>query len=482
MSEASLPESATQQTMASPLAAVMRREPVTCAPDTAVRAAIGLMRAHRIGSVVVADAAGAPSGIFTLRDLVDRVMPDSDALERPISTVMTQDLYTLGPGATVYEAALAMLRNGIRHVLVVEAGRLVGIVSEKDLFSLQRVSMRQLAGAIRDAGDSDELVAFAHEIREHARKMLGQGVAPEPLTQFIASLNDLLTQRVIDLEFRAMADNTMRYCWIALGSEGRYEQTFHTDQDNAIIFEDAQQADALRSRLLPCAERVNRALDRCGFPLCKGNIMAGNPRWCLSLEEWHERFANWIDTGEPEALLHGAIFFDFRALHGEVSLADSLRQWLMAHARRTPRFLHQMAANALRNRPPLGRLRDFVTSDGAGHPHTIDLKLNGATLFTDAARIYSLAAGIEHTNTCERLRRFGRARNVDPKEVHAWVDGFLYVQLLRLKQQHRDELHGTALSNRVDPDQLNLLERSTLKEALKQARRLQSRLALDYRV
>ena len=480
MSDTPFPDSGAAQSMTSPLAAVMRREPVTCTPDTPIRDAIALLRARRIGSIVIVDPSGAPTGIFTLRDLVDRVMPGNDVLGKPISTVMTGELYTLSPRATAYEAALAMLRHGIRHVLVVEGSRLVGLVSEKDLFSLQRVSMRQLAGAIRDAGDIDALVAFAHEIREHARKMLEQGVAPEPLTQFIASLNDLLTQRIIDLEFRGMQGDAVRYCWIALGSEGRYEQTFYTDQDNAIIFADAENAEAIRTRLLPCAERVNRALDRCGFPLCKGNIMAGNPRWCLSLKEWHHRFANWIDTGEPEALLHGAIFFDFRALHGDASLADSLRQWLMAHARQTPRFLHQMAENALHNRPPLGILREFVTSDSDGHPNTIDLKLNGAALFTDAARIYSLAAGIAHSNTCERLRGFGRARKLEPKEVNAWIDGFLYIQMLRLRQQHREHLRGTPLSNRLDPDQLNLLERSTLKEALRQARSLQSRLALDY--
>jgi CBS domain-containing protein len=480
MSPAPLLESATQQTMTSPLAAVMRREPIACPPETPIRAVIALMQAHRIGSMVITDAGGAPLGIFTLRDLVDRVALTGDVLDKPISAVMTAGVFTLPPGATVYEAALAMLRHGIRHVLVTEAGKLVGVVSEKDLFSLQRVSMPQLAGAIRDARDTEHLVQFSHEIREHARKMLGQGVAAEPLTQFIASLNDLLTERVIDLEFAAIPADAGNYCWIALGSEGRYEQTFFTDQDNGIIFSGTEAPDTARNRFLPYAERVNQTLDRCGFPLCKGNIMAGNPRWCLSLEEWRDRFAAWIDTGEPQALLHGAIFFDFRMLHGTASLADALRQWLMTHAAHTPRFLHQMAGNALHNRPPLGIFRDFITSDGEDHLDTIDLKLNGAMLFADAARIYSLAAGIAHTNTCDRLRRFGTLRKLPPAEVGAWVDAFLFIQLLRLRQQNLEQRQGIPLSNRVNPQQLNLLERSTLKEALKQARSLQSRLALDY--
>jgi CBS domain-containing protein len=126
--------------------------------------------------------------------------------------------------------------------------------------------------------------------------------------------------------------------------------------------------------------------------------------------------------------------------------------------------------------------RDFVTSDDERHRNTIDLKLNGATLFADAGRIYSLAMGIGHTNTCERLRRFGTLRKLPQIEVHAWTDAFLFVQSLRLRQQHQDYLRGVPLGNRVNPDQLNLLERKTLKEALKQARSLQARLALDYRL
>jgi CBS domain-containing protein len=152
----------------------------------------------------------------------------------------------------------------------------------------------------------------------------------------------------------------------------------------------------------------------------------------------------------------------------------------MNHAAETPRFLHQMAQNALQNRPPLGLFRDFVTSAADGHPGTIDLKLNGAMLFTDAARIYSLAARIPHTNTCERLRRYGTAGNVPGEEVHAWIDAFLFIQTLRLRQQHHEHTHGRPLSNRVAPSRLNLMERNTLKEALRLARALQSRLALDY--
>jgi CBS domain-containing protein len=318
-----------------------------------------------------------------------------------------------------------------------------------------------------------------------AHNMMAQGVAPEQLTQFISAFNDLLTARVVELECKAsglfgtpLHDGL---CWMALGSEGRFEQTLNTDQDNAIIFTvpEGMDADQVRAKLLPVAKRINESLALCGFPLCKGEIMASNPMWCLSLEEWKGAFSAWISGGSPESLLHASIFFDFRALYGAQHLAEDLRLWLARVASDNSRFLHMMAGNALNNRPPLGVVRDFVLGKG----NTLDLKLNGITPFVDAARIFGLAAGVTHTNTIQRLRLSAAKMNLHPSEIDAWIDALLFIQVLRMR--HHDEasakgLSDDALDNRIDPERLNELDRRILKEAFRQARKLQSRLALEY--
>ena len=476
------PDLSSQLTMASPLSAIVRRTPVTCLPDAPLRSVLQSMHELNIGSMVVTDGNLAPLGIFTLRDVLSRVALAEYGLDQPISGVMSREVFTMPPQASAYEAALAMVRRGIRHILVVDRGRLTGVITEKDLFSLQRINIRQLAGAIREADSVESLVQFSADIRQLAHNMLVQGVAAEQLTHFIASLNDLLTQRIIDLELAGAGLDDVRLCWMALGSEGRFEQTLSTDQDNGIIFAGAADAATVRLRLLPFAQRVNEALASCGFPLCKGNVMAGNPQWCLSGNEWRAKFAHWIDSGDPEALLHGAIFFDFRGLHGDLALADELRSWLLAQTVKSPRFLHQMTANALRNRAPLGILHDFVTAKDAAYPHTVDLKFNGSTLFVDAARIYSLAQGIAQTNTAARLHEFGSRQAVPQREIEAWIEAFQFIQVLRLRHQHLQNLQGLAMDNRINPDDLNQLERRILREALRQARELQNRLALDYRL
>ena len=481
--------SAEQQSLASPLSAIIRRAPVTCTPDTTVQAALEIMRAQRIGSMVATDEKGQPLGILTLHDVLERVAIPRVDTAQPVINIMSTELSSLPPQALAHEAALLMARRGFRHVLVVEEQKLVGLVSEKDLFALQRVGLRQIGSTIRHADTPEVLQQAAADIRRMAHNMMAQGVAPEQLTQFISTFNDLLTARVVELECAALCPPGdplhASICWMALGSEGRLEQTLKTDQDNAIIFKvpAGMTADQMRARLLPLARRINETLDLCGFPLCKGEIMASNPKWCLSQEEWQEVFAQWVDSGAPESLLHASIFFDFRALYGAEKLVEHLRAWLTDHVRGNQRFLHQMAANALRNRPPLGMVRDFVVGKG----NKLDLKMNGVTPFVDAARIFSLATGAGKTNTVQRLRASAAALRVPASEVEAWINAFLFIQMLRLRHHYEaiaQQEAGIAeeLDNRIDPAQLNELDRRILKEAFRQARKVQAKLVLDYQL
>ncbi len=464
-----------------PLAAVVRRAPVTCLPSDSIESVLRIMSAETLGSLIVTGENREPLGIFTLHDLLNRVaLPDRDITE-PISSVMSPVRVTLSSGATAYDAAMAMVRQGVRHIIVVDQGMVTGIVSEKDLFDLQRLSLRQISNEIKAAPDVDTLAALAREIRRLAQSRLVEGVSSEQLTRLISSLNDLLTQRVLELEFAGRDLRGVVICWLALGSEGRLEQTLSTDQDNGLIFETPEglEADAARELLLPIAQRVNASLSTCGFPLCAGKIMAGNPRWCLSAAEWRKEFAHWIDSGSPEALLHGTIFFDFRALYGAERLAADLRAWLTKRAAANFRFLHQMAENALQNRPPLGFVHDFVVETHGEHRGTLDLKINGASLFVDAARIFALSTGGTATATAERLRAAATAMNIHADDVEAWIGAFYHLQALRLRCQQRVRC-AAGSGNRVNPATLDRLERSILKESLRQAKNVQSRLAADY--
>jgi CBS domain-containing protein len=469
-----------QQVLARSLRALVTKPPVVCRERQTLREAVALMEQHQVGSVVVVDAASRPVGVFTTRDLVAGAA--RDRMDAPVAEFMTVSPVSLPGHAMAYEAALAMVAQGIRHVLVMDDGVLVGVVSERDLFSLQRLGLGEITAEIRLAASVEVLVDLAAEIRKVARLLVDEGVAAEQLTLFVSVLNDRLCQRILEIERKRHEWGALGWCWLAFGSEGRFEQTFSTDQDNGIVFaaHDGRQPDAVRAQLLPFARRVNEALDACGFPLCKGEVMASNPKLCLSVEEWQSRIRGWVQAPEPKALLDAAICFDFRALHGDATLAAGLREWIHPLARANPAFLRLMAENALECRPPLGLLKDFSTRD-AGLAHSLNLKLNGARPFVDAARIYALAQGLPQTNTADRLRAARRGIGMGAPEAEAMAQAFFIVQRLRLGVQAPPDA-GAAGANLLDPDTLNPLDRRILKEAFLLARSLQSRLALDYQV
>lgn len=472
---------AEQQTMTTALGRLITKEPVFVTPGTPTRSALERMSELRLGSMVVVDDTRRPVGILTQSDLLPRVILAGFDLARPIGELMTANPHQLPASASAYDAALEMATHGVRHLLVVDAeGMLLGVVSERDLFSLQRISLRQIRAGIDNAADIEALQRASKDIRQLALNLIAQGIGAEQLTQFISTLNDALTRRIITLAREHHDLVGIDFAWLAFGSEGRHEQTLSTDQDNGIVFRcaEAGRLKETRQRLIDFARTVNEDLAACGFPLCKGNIMAGNPELCLTLDEWKSRFDDWIREPDPQALLNASIFFDFRVLYGNERFGDQLRSALNKAARGNSAFLRMMAANALRVMPPLGRIRDFVADDDG----TIDLKKSGARLFVDVARILALRTGVESSSTVQRLRQASTKIGMSAEEVSAVIDGFNFIQLLRLRSQHLESEHDSAADNRVRPESLNELDRRILKEAFRQARKLQLRLKLDYQL
>jgi CBS domain-containing protein len=476
-------QSLTEHSLEASLGSLPRKPPLAVPPNTPLEVALRLMHEQRVGSVLVVDAENQPTGILTRHDVLGRITLPQLPLSTPIERVMSGPVYGLSLEHSAQDAVLLMSRKGIRHVPVLDNGKLVGIVSERDLFRLQRLSLKQVSTRIRSATDLPALQDCARTIRELTFQLMGQGVQARQLTELISHLNDVLAERLIDLMAVRHTLDMNQACWLAFGSEGRNEQTLSTDQDNGLIFvSDGQVLETSRARWLAFAQDVNHGLDACGFPLCKGLIMASNPECCLTQDEWLSRFDHWMEHGAPEDLLNASIYFDLRAIAGQLGLADKLRERITARARALPRFMKQLALNALSRRPPLSWRGTLDTHD-VDNKAVIDAKLQGTAIFVDAARIYALANGIAETGTRARLLAIAQATTIEPREADAWVTGFEFLQTLRLRVQIRLDRAGTvppANANLIDIEALNDVDRRIMREALVQAQKLQQRLQLDY--
>jgi CBS domain-containing protein len=473
---------AEQQTLTRTLAELIRHPAVACAATASLREAAQMMADAKVRTIIALDGEGAPVGIFTLVDLLRRVVLSGRPLETPLADVMTAPLVTLAASSTAAEGMHVMAARGVRQIAVVDNGRLTGVINERDLFALQRVSMRQVNEELHGATTIADLKEAGDDIRRLTQNLLAQGVGAEPLTRTIASLNDALSRRAIEIALPRHDLSGIDWCWLALGSEGRGEQTFATDQDNALLFAagDERETGERRSRLQAFAHEVNASLDHLGFPLCPGNVMASNPDLCLSTEEWKAKFLGWIRQPTPQALLNANIVFDFRPLYGNMTLCNELRVWLFRYSTVNPTFLRLMVQNALGVDPPLGLIRTFVVDDEAPVKGTLDLKTRGTRIFVDCARVFSLAHAIADTGTAARLRQAGERLQVAPRHVDATVEAFHFLQLLRLRQQ--DAAVPGRNPNRIDPYALHDVDQRMLKEALRQGKQLQERLRLSYRL
>lgn len=470
-------KAAQAQLLQNTLESLVTRDPVSVLPSTSLREALTTMNELRIGSVLVMDESNHLRGILTRHDLLERIVLAEKELSVPISAVMTTGIKTLDATDTVEMAGHLMMQAGIRHLPIVKDDQVIGLISERDLFAFQRFSVSNISVAIHGAKSLSALIRVSKHIRQYSKNLLSQGVTGHRLTGLVSYLNDLLAVRLIAMTAESFHLDPDQFCWLALGSEGREEQTISTDQDNALIVSD-NVSDAALQQILVFARQVNEGLDKCGFPLCKGNVMASNPHYCRRQSDWIKQCAGWIEAGSPQDLLDSSIFFDFRPLSGNARLAQAVSDYVSVTARATPRFIALLATNAMNWKVPLSMFGGLNTTERDGN-QTLDLKLNGTALVVDFARIYSLANNITVRNTKERLEAIGRLPRFGQFKGQDWVSTFEFLQTLRLKAQIDNEGQDRN-PNVLDVTALSNVDKVILKAAYNISKTMQQRLALDY--
>lgn len=461
------------------------REPVTCSAATPLHEAVQIMHETQVGSIMVANELLQPQGIFTLRDLRRVVADPNTDLRQPIQKFMTPNPFYLSPDATAFDAALIMTERHIAHVCLVRDGKLVGMVSERDLFSLRRVDLVSLARTVRTAPSLEKLVQMRQDVQAMVERMIAHGASPEQITRLITLINDHTTSRIIELVLEKHGDPGISFSWMVFGSEGRKEQTLHTDQDNGIIFDAAssEEANEIRQRLLPIAREINVALDDCGYSLCPGNFMAGNAEFCLSKDEWRQRYQRMMRDATPQNMQFAGVHFDLRCIWGREEPCQALQREIVHMVAADGVFQRVMAESALLNRPPLGGLfRNFTLSKKGVEKDSLDLKVKGLAPIVEGIRVLALSQAIETTNTLERIRQLVGRGIIKRLDGEAYIEAYHFIQLIRMQHHQQQADQGLAYSNLIYPDELNTLDRRILRESFRQAQRIQNSLTLRYQL
>ncbi|RMF61446.1 MAG: cyclic nucleotide-binding/CBS domain-containing protein [Calditrichaeota bacterium] len=447
---------------------VCNKEIIACGMDATIQEAAICMTESKRSSILVKDARNRYIGIVTDRDFRQKVVAEGRDIHEKVSSIMSSPLVTIPGNAPIFEAILLMVQKNIQHLAVTNArGKVIGVTSNKGLLMAQGQSPVLLIREILEATAPEELFGKQKKISFFVKDMVRMGARADHLNRLITTVSDAILKKLIQFALERLGEPPVRFVFLTLGSEGRKEQTLKTDQDNAILYEDVPEADAIKVQkyFLDFGEMVCGWLDKAGYKYCNGGIMAQNPQWCQPLSIWKKYFRTWIHTPEPKAVMHSTIFFDFVGAFGDMSLADELRNYLFGLLdHRAGVFFYHLANNSLNIKPPLGFFRNFVVESKGEHRNALDIK-KAMTPIVDFARCYALEAKIEVTNTLERLTRLYAEKVISDKEYDELVQAYRYLMQLRLVRQVKAVVNEQQEpDNYINPKTLTHIEQKMLKE------------------
>ncbi|BCB95184.1 nucleotidyltransferase family protein [Dissulfurispira thermophila] len=439
---------------------------IKCSIDSSIQETAQIMTQNRISSVVVVDERGLPVGIVTDRDLREKVVAKGRDVRDPVKNIMSLPLIRIDASDYCYEAILKMIRHKIHHLLVIKDGNLIGVVTNHDLMLLQGTSPLTIAQEIESQQTISGLATLSKKIIRLVGLLLKDGAKASNIARIISEINDSLIKKVLEIAEKNFGRPPVPYCFIVYGSEGRKEQTFKTDQDNAIIYADPRddkEASVVRDYFERFSNFVINGLLECGFPLCTGNYMASNQKWRQPLSVWKQYFTDWIVTPTPEAILASVILFDFRPVHGDVELAEDLKEHLLKALKDHDIFMVQMARMTVNVKPPIGFFRTFVVEKTGEHKDQLNLKFRCIAPLLNIVRLFALEKRIPDTSTIDRIRRLKNIHDTVREFGDELEHAFEFLMFLRVQHQLSQIENGKSPDNFINPDQLSNLEKKTLK-------------------
>jgi CBS domain-containing protein len=467
-----------------PVGEISTRSVITAPQTVAIREAARTMVENKVSSLVLVDETDYPVGIVTDKDLRNKVVAKNRDVNDCVSSIMSSTLIKTDATDFCFESLVTMIRHNIHHLVVVDKGRIGGIITNHDLMLLQGTSPISMVREIDGQNSIEGLAQVARRMQRIIGMHLKEGAKAESIMRVATEIHGRIVRKVLTIAERKFGRAPVRYCWIGMGSEGRKEQIFRTDQDNGIIHADPDSEDQRLASLQyfeRFADFVNGSLEICGFQRCPARVMANNPMWRQPLGTWKRYFQKWINEPTAESVRRSQIFFDFRALHGDQSLADELRSYSTHLLTDNRLFWSTMANVVVHNPPPIGFFKNFVVEKGGHHRNELNLKIKGTALFVDILRLFSLEKGVTETSTIERIEALRGRHDLIAELAEELHHAFDYVMFLMIQHQFRQTVENKPIDHFLDPDTLSKVEKKMLKESFDLVEKLQDFVIDRYR-
>jgi CBS domain-containing protein len=446
---------------------------------TPIRSAAQSLLEGQAGAAIVTGPGNRAEGVVDLARVVTATLFEGRDPAEPVSAAMSTSFHTIDADSYFFDALHQMVRKQASRLVVTEKGEAVGVLSGLDLLRFRGREVLSLVRNIEEAPTTTELDRMRREVEKVLRALIADGAIASAACKIVSELNDKIVVRAIRLAEEMLGSPPAPFVWLGLGSEGRKEQTLLTDQDNGLLFAGPPSRETT-DYFGMLAREIVEGLNTCGFPLCKGNIMATNPKYFGSLGEWQERSRQWI-AGSPDAkeLVDIYVFLDFRGVYGDPSLEKELKSSVIRFVQESPDFARIMAEPIVNVPMPLGFFKHLVVEKNGKYKNTVALKTHGLLPLTACTKIVALTKGIHATNTLERLRALKDAAVMTTDQVEFFEQALETFLTLKIRNDLNDMDQGRDFSNHVDPSTLGMKQKQLLKEAFLAVSEMQ-KLTRDY--
>jgi len=455
----------------------------TCQPGQTVHDAALVMEKENTDVLLVRDDRGRDLGVLTHHDLRKALIQEARPSDIPVEDVMTDGVIAMPGQSSVFEAWHTMTSHAVSHLFITDLqGKINGVLDGDDVLAIQNYSPTVLLCRIRNSRTPEEIFAMKNARPYLLTTLIESGAKPQNINHLTTLVSDTILEKFIEFAMSELGPPPVPFSFIVFGSEGREEQTLHTDQDNAIIYEDVDSGreETVRRYFLSMGEKVCTWLNDAGYTFCYGNNMAMNPEYCQPLSAWKQYFSRWVNMGSAEDLLRTKIFFDFRSAYGEEAFEDALRDHLNQIVGDNHRFFQLLARNILPMAPPIGLFGNFIVESSGANRGSFDIKSSMMPI-VDFARIYALKNKIRAANTIRRLDALRELKVLSDQSHQEMVQAYSYLMQIRLRiQAEAVSSRNNNPNNYIFPKTLTSIEQKLLKEIFAQTKNFQVRLSYDF--
>ncbi|MDT0607801.1 DUF294 nucleotidyltransferase-like domain-containing protein [Croceitalea rosinachiae] len=456
---------------------------ISSSPGTKIKNIAQKMTKKEVGAMLI-EKDELPVGIITDKDLRNKVATGEVSITGKAKHIMSSPLITYPRKLTVTQAQMAMMKSNISHLVLTEDGttntKAIGILSKHDVMVSLGNNPAVFVKAIKRAQSVDEIKPIRKGITNLLKGYLEQNLPMALTSKIISELNDACIKQIVALSLAKMENPPSAvFAWLAMGSQGRSEQLLHTDQDNALIFENVakSQLEETRSYFLDLAKKVTAGLNHIGYEYCPADMMASNKKWCLSLDEFKKETKSWITNPGPDEILLSSIFFDYNRAYGDKELVDNLSEHIFETVSKYPIFLAHLASGALQNPSPTGFFRQFLVEQDGEHKDFFDLKRRALMPLIDAARVLTLSHNMTGiSNTWERYERLAQ---LEPNNSEQYLS-CSYASKALLKFRTRQGLLNNDTGRFISLEKLSKEERIKLKRTFSTIKDIQEVLSLRF--